>query len=129
MRIAIPAWNGRISPVFDVARSIRVIDITDGGVTHTKNHALKNESRAAKLVELGIDLLICAAISTPLEATMWVSGIEVISDICGTVEEIVEAFSSGDRELTRFRSPGITSSHRSLTEISSHHRSKPRAPR
>jgi predicted Fe-Mo cluster-binding NifX family protein len=129
MRIAIPVWNDRISPVFDVSRSVRVIDISDGAVSHEATHALENESRASKLVKLGVDILICAAISTPLEATLWVSGIEVIPDTCGTVREIVDAFASGDEELTRFRSPGNSRSHRSPSKESPNLRSKPRVSR
>jgi len=129
MRIAIPIWNDRVSPVFDVSRSIRVVDISDGAVSGEATHTLENEARASKLVKLGVDLLICAAISTPLEATLWVSGIEVIPDTCGTVDEIVEALVSGDVKLARFRSPGNTRSHRSLLKISLHHPSKHRISR
>ena len=129
MRIAIPVWSDRVSPVFDVARSVRVVDIIDGAVSRETIHTLENEARAAKLVKLGVDILICAAVSTPLEATLWVSGIEVISDTCGTVEEIVEAFASGDTKLARFRSPGNRRGRRSLSETSSHHRSNLRVSR
>jgi predicted Fe-Mo cluster-binding NifX family protein len=129
MRIAIPIWNDRVSPVFDVARSVRVVDINDGVATCETHHKLENEARASKLVKLGVDLLICAAISTPLEAALWVSGIEVIPDTCGTVDEIVEALVSGDVELARFRSPGNTRSHRSVSKISSHHPSRHRISR
>lgn len=122
MRIAIPVWNNRVSPVFDVARSIRVVDIADGAVAHVSNHDLKDDHRVATLAKLGVDLLICAAISIPLESTVWVSGAEVISDTCGNVEEIIEAFSSGDRTLKRFRSPGNTRCRRSPPEVSQQQR-------
>ena len=129
MRIAIPVWNDRVSPVFDVSRSILVVDIADGAVLRETVHTLENEARASKLNKLGVDTLICAAVSTPLEAVLWVAGIEVICDTCGTVNEIVEAFASGDTELSRFRSPGNNRNHQSLSEISSHHRSKSQASR
>ena len=120
MRIAIPTWNERVSPVFDVARAVRIVDITDGAVRRETNHPLEGEVCASELFELGVDLVICAAISAPLETKMKVSGIEVMPDTCGTVAEIVEAFASGDKELTRFRSPGNTRHHRSPREMSSH---------
>jgi predicted Fe-Mo cluster-binding NifX family protein len=109
MRIAIPVWEDRVSPVFDVARSIRIIDIHDGCVTSQSNRHLKNTERAKILADLGVDLLICAAISTSLESTIWLSGVEVISDTCGTPDEIVEAYLAGAGALARLRSPGITS--------------------
>ena len=122
MRIAIPVWNDRVSPVFDVARSIRVADIADGAVAHLSNHELENDNRAAMLAKIGVDLLICGAISIPLESTLCVAGVEVIPDTCGGAEEIIQAFALGDRTLTRFRSPGNSRRHRSLPETTSHHR-------
>lgn len=106
MRIAIPVWNDRVSPVFDVAKAIRVVDLSDGAAVSSTDHTIENERRAEAVVKLGIDVLICAAISIPLEATLWISGVEVIPDTCGVVEEIIEAFSQGDRTLQRFCSPG-----------------------
>jgi predicted Fe-Mo cluster-binding NifX family protein len=106
--------------VFDVSRSIRVVDIADGKITLEADHTLEHESRASKLVALGVDLLICAAISTPLEAALWVSGIEVVSDTCGTVREIVDALASGDTELRRFRSPGYVRAGRNAENGHSH---------
>jgi predicted Fe-Mo cluster-binding NifX family protein len=122
MRVAIPEWNGRVSPVFDVARSIRVFDVHDGTVTDVSIRRFTGDSRAAALVKLGVDFLICAAISTALESALWVSGIEVIPDTCGTVEEIVAAFVAGDTELKKFRSPGIPCGRRPSSMIQSHHR-------
>jgi predicted Fe-Mo cluster-binding NifX family protein len=129
MRIAIPIWNGRVSPVFDVSRLIRVVDIHDGTVTRASNRRLKAESRSLALLKLGVDLLICAAISTALESTLWRSGIEVLPDICGSADEIVDAFASGDKELSRFRSPGNTRRQRPPSRTPSHHRSKVRSVR
>jgi predicted Fe-Mo cluster-binding NifX family protein len=125
MRIAIPVWNDRVSPVFDVARSIRVVDVADGAVVDVHNRELETNRRVQTLVKLGVDILICAAISTPLESTVWVSGVEVIPDTCGSVEEIIEAISSGDRVLTRFRSPGNTRRHRTSRETPSRDCSAP----
>jgi len=120
MRIAIPTWNERVSPVLDVARALRIVDITEGAVRRQTNHPLEGEVCASILFKLGVDLVICAAISTPLETTLKVSGIVVIPDTCGTVAEIVTAFASGDEELTRFRSPGNTRHHRFSREMPSH---------
>ena len=106
MRIAIPVWKDRVSPVFDVARSIRIIDIRDGCVSAQSNQHLEDHERAQVLAEIGVDLLICAGISTQLESTLWLSGVEVISDTCGTPDEIVEAYLAGAGALAELRSPG-----------------------
>jgi predicted Fe-Mo cluster-binding NifX family protein len=122
MRIAIPVWNGRVSPVFDVARSIRVFDIRDGAVIDVSDRRLKIVGRAEALVKLGVDVLICSAISTPLESTLWVSGIEVIPETCGIAEDIIAAFVAGDTALARFRSPGNTRNQRPSPVNPAHHR-------
>jgi predicted Fe-Mo cluster-binding NifX family protein len=106
MRIAIPVWSGRVSPVFDVARSVRVVDLNDGVKTQASDLGLDDDQRAETLAKLGVDLLICSAISTSLESTLWMAGVEVIPDICGTVDEIITAYSKGETALAKFRSPG-----------------------
>jgi predicted Fe-Mo cluster-binding NifX family protein len=108
MRIAIPVWEGQVSPVFDVAKTIRVTDIdcTKAAVTGSEKHPLKPTHPVATLVGLGVEALVCSAISAPLETALAASGIEVISDICGSPDEIIGALITGDLELRRFRSPG-----------------------
>ncbi|MEE4270649.1 MAG: NifB/NifX family molybdenum-iron cluster-binding protein [Thermoanaerobaculales bacterium] len=108
MRIAIPVWNGRVSPVFDVARTICVADI-DGELGEPNPraiHALNPVRPVSTLTDLGIDLLACSAISAPLASAMSAAGIEVISDICGSPDEIIEALAAGGDGLEGLRSPG-----------------------
>jgi predicted Fe-Mo cluster-binding NifX family protein len=106
MRVAVPTWNGRVSPVFDVARHVLVVDIERGAVTRTSEQELGDGGRVEPLSALGVDVLICSAISWPLEAMLWVARIEVVSDICGPTDEIIDAYRSGGRTLAKFRSPG-----------------------
>ncbi len=117
MRIAIPVWNGRVSPVFDVAKTIRVIDLDlrSGESVTDGTHVLNPTRPASTLSELGINVLVCSAISSPLEVTLNVLGVEVVSDICGSPEEIISALAAGDVELDRFRSPGSRRKPRRLT--------------
>jgi len=113
MKIAIPVWNGRVSPVFDVARTIRVVDVDvdRGAVVADSTHALEPGRPVSALAALGVDVLVCSAVSPTIEAAVWVSGVEVISDICGPPDEIVEALAAGDADLCRFRSPGSRRQH------------------
>jgi predicted Fe-Mo cluster-binding NifX family protein len=121
MRIAIPVWNGRVTPVFDVARSIRVFDTCDGAVSDVSDHRLKTNARAESLIKIGVDLLICSAISAPLESTLCMSGIEVIPETCGVAEDIIGAFVAGDTKLVRFRSPGKTRNEPPSRVAGAHH--------
>jgi predicted Fe-Mo cluster-binding NifX family protein len=108
VKIAIPVWNGRVSPVFDVAKAIRVVDVDVGRgcVSDGSIHPVELGRPVSTLTALSVDVLVCSAVSPPIEAAVWVSGIEVISDICGSPDDILKALASGDTELSRFRSPG-----------------------
>jgi len=108
MRVAIPTWNDRVSPVFDEARRVRVVDVDTSRACKTSDIVctLKIGRSAVSLSELGVNLLVCSAISTPLEAVLRSSGVDVVPDVCGNVEEILMAVISGDTSLADFRTPG-----------------------
>lgn len=106
MRIAIPVWNDHVSPIFDVARQIRIFDVEEGSVRQTTVADMPAGHHAGALRGHGVDLLICAAISSQLESLIWVSGIDVVSDVCGPADAIARAFAAGDTVLSRYRSPG-----------------------
>ena len=66
MRLAIPTWNGRISPVFDVAKRLLLVDLDKGGEVGREETVLEAtdvSSRASRIAELSVDTLICGAIS------------------------------------------------------------------
>ncbi len=131
MRIAIPVWNGRVSPVFDVAKKIRVVDIDaeNGSLVATATRTLEAGGTSAELTELGVNLLICSAISVPVESKLWVSGVEVISGICGPADDIVTEFIAGDTTLARFNAPGNARGHRPASELSTLRRSNSKTSR
>jgi predicted Fe-Mo cluster-binding NifX family protein len=109
MRVAIPIWNGRVSPVFDVSRRLRVFDIAANSAAIEAMRTVEAERPTAIVTGLGVDLLICSAISLAEESALRKSHVEVISGICGPVEEIAAALAAGDVALTRFRAPGCGS--------------------
>jgi predicted Fe-Mo cluster-binding NifX family protein len=111
MRTAIPIFNDRISPVFDSASRLVLVDIEDGREIHRTERALEEDElgcRARRVAELGVDLLICGAISRPLEAMLLSAGVEVIPQICGPVEEVLTAFRMGKLSEETYVMPGAT---------------------
>ncbi len=111
MRVAIPQWQGRVSPVFDVAGSLLLIDLGHGLEIDRKGVALVEDTpleRAQSMAGLGIDTLICGAISRPLELALLYSGIEVISQICGDVEQVLKAYIKGRMRQQIFFMPGCS---------------------
>jgi len=111
MRVAIATWTGRVSPVFDAAEHLLVVDVEDGGEVGRQEVALGDAPvpvRTRRLVELGVNVLICGAISWPLEARVVAAGVQVIPQICGPTEEVLRAFVTGPWTQQAFRMPGCT---------------------
>jgi predicted Fe-Mo cluster-binding NifX family protein len=109
MKIALPVWCDRISPVFDVAGQLLLADVADGQVIARDAHALTEaatDARIRRLVELGVNTLVCAGISQPLEAGLTDRGIRVVAWVCGNVEEVLAAFIAGRLHEERFAMPG-----------------------
>jgi len=109
MKVAIPEWQGRVSPVFDVARHLQVFEIEAGSARPIQALACEAEtvsSRVARLVEAGATLPICGAISRPLEMAVTAAGIQVIAQTCGNVQDVADAYAKGQLTLETFCMPG-----------------------
>ncbi|NQU20524.1 MAG: NifB/NifX family molybdenum-iron cluster-binding protein [Candidatus Nealsonbacteria bacterium] len=109
MRTVIPIADGRISPVFDVARRLLLVDSENEREVRRTEEVLEEPelaARARRVAELGADVLICGAISRPLEAMLLSAGVEVIPQTCGPVEDVIRAFVSGQLTEQAFVIPG-----------------------
>lgn len=109
MRVAIPTWGGRVSPVFDVARRLLLVDVNGDAEVSREEVAIEASqpaTRAIRTTELGVNTLICGAISTPLESLLVSAHVCVIPDACGSVEDVLRAFLAGSLEEDAFLMPG-----------------------
>lgn len=109
MKLAISTLADRISPVFDVARQLLVVEVDHGKEVGSRNVPLEESKPAARaryVAALGVKVLICGAVSRPLERLLQVEGIEVFSQRCGPVGEVLGAFLSGQLTEEAFRMPG-----------------------
>jgi predicted Fe-Mo cluster-binding NifX family protein len=55
--------------------------------------------RVNRLGELGVQVLLCGAISRPLERMIRASGVKVIPCLRGSIEEIIGAYLNGDIDV------------------------------
>ena len=109
MKTAFSFWQGRIAPVFDVARNIRILETQGGRIVGQTEATLPGEPTAQKtirLVETGIKTLICGAISRPLQAAVSAAGVLVIPFISGNLDEIIAAWRKGRIHDDSFAMPG-----------------------
>jgi len=109
MKAAIPTWNGRVSPVFDVTRNLLVVDV-ENNTEVSRSEAVLEEmpfvGRTKQLADQDVDVLICGAISQSMEQTLVSMGVTVIPNTCGLVEEVLRAFLSGQLTEHGFLMPG-----------------------
>jgi len=109
MKIAIPHWQGRVSPVFDVSDGLLLIDVKDGGEVRREGMVLVHSdpfARAKEVADLGTKALLCGAVSHVLERALVGAGVEVFGFICGDLEAVLEAFLRGQLDDDRFLMPG-----------------------
>ncbi len=108
MKAAFPVWNGRIAPVFDVARRLRVAEKGPDGVLREREEDLPGaaDGKAERLRELAVDVLVCGAISRPLQFAVESRGVRVIPFVAGDQGEIVRAWSEGRLARPLFAMPG-----------------------
>ena len=109
MKVALATWNGRISPVFDVARQVLMLDIEDGRVTGRHEETLPGtepQAQAGRLAALAPQTLICGAISQPMAAMLAATSIRVIPFTAGAVEEVLAAWLDGSLPNPALSMPG-----------------------
>lgn len=109
MFVAIPTLEDRVSPVFDVAQAVVIAEIEDNREQRRQTVPLYSRDltrRAAELAQHGVNVLICGAISLPLEAVLDAAGVRVIPQTCGGVNEVLRAFVAGRLDDGAFLIPG-----------------------
>jgi predicted Fe-Mo cluster-binding NifX family protein len=109
MKVAIPLWQGRVSPVFDEASRILIVDISNGREKGRQEEFLHSHNpfeRAHALPKLGVDLLICGMISQTQQTALDSAGIQTIPHICGCMEDVIAAFLDGRIDKGAMLMPG-----------------------
>jgi len=109
MKLAIPIWEDKVSPVMDTASRLLVIEVENMEEASRFETYIEDQDvfrRCFRMQNLGVDILICGAISRPFCRGMMATGIRVISGIAGNPEEVLNAYLKGALSHTRFSMPG-----------------------
>jgi len=96
--MAIPIWQGRVSPVLDVAARLLLVRYVRGRETERHEVLLARhtlDGLCGRLRGLGVDRVICAALSDSLEHGLRQEGIAVTAGVCGEVEVVLQACRAG----------------------------------
>ncbi len=109
MKTAFAYWDDRIAPVFDTARQVHVVEAASGRIIRESQETLPEDQSVQKtlrLVELGINTLVCGAISRPMSGMVTAYGIQVVPFVAGDLQLVVQAWLSGTFEHDTFAMPG-----------------------
>ncbi len=108
-KAAFASWNDRIAPVFDTARQIRVFNIECGRIVSETREMLPEDfpvQKALRLAELGVNTLVCGAITGTMQSVVNSYGIQVIPFIAGNLNEVLHAWIGGALSQDAFAMPG-----------------------
>ncbi|NLC71371.1 MAG: hypothetical protein GX751_08455 [Desulfuromonadaceae bacterium] len=109
MKAAFTVWNDRIAPVFDVAGRLYLLEMEAGAVVAERQIGLPRAlpmEKALSLQRLGIEELVCGAISRSMEIAITTRGIHVIPFVAGDFRRVVQAWLDGTLQSDRFAMPG-----------------------
>jgi predicted Fe-Mo cluster-binding NifX family protein len=110
MKVAVTVWEDTVSTVCDFSSRLLVFDVMGNEV---KNRSLISfqtgimPERMNQFEALGIEVLLCGAISRPLERMIRASGVKVIPCLRGSIEEVLRAYLEGGLSDARFTLPGF----------------------
>jgi predicted Fe-Mo cluster-binding NifX family protein len=109
MLVAVPNGHGRVSPVFDEAARLRLLKLEPGTECAHREVVLferTSEGILRNLKDLGVEILICGAISQELRQLLEGQGIRVVAEIAGDIELVLAAFQLGQLNSPQFIMPG-----------------------
>jgi predicted Fe-Mo cluster-binding NifX family protein len=98
MRVSIATWHGYVCTRFDRADTLIVIDV-QGNQEQNREvldvSAWPAHGRATRVAQLGVDQLICGALSSFDEAGFDESPVRLIPRVVGPVDAVIQAILSG----------------------------------
>ncbi len=109
MRVGIPIWGSKVSPVLDASEQLLVVELTgtERSDVETVSFGGWGMMRRARLIgDLGLDVLICGAISGRLAGLLAWKDVRVIPWVSGEVDDVLRAFVEGRLSGKRFAMPG-----------------------
>ncbi|MCL5097539.1 MAG: hypothetical protein M1608_08435 [Candidatus Omnitrophica bacterium] len=104
-----PVWEGRVSPVLDVAGRFLVVCIENGQETGRREVLVSGappDVFVKGLKEQGIEMVVCGSLSYGFELFLQASGIRVISHVCGEANQVLSALIEGRLDSPEFAMPG-----------------------
>ena len=107
--LGIPVWDDQVSTTFDFARKLLIVAAEGEREVSRKEAVLGDEPvdrKARKLRDLGVQVVLCGAVSQPLAQAVFQVGIRIVPYISGQVDDVLGAYLCGRLSEPRFMQPG-----------------------
>ena len=114
MRVAIPRMGEAVAPCFEYCATMAIFTISDRAVSDQIDFPLRSREpfdRVRLLRDQDVDAIICGGVQDHYEDALRASGIEVISWVSGSVDDLLQLFVRGQLVPgDRQRIPAVTDS-------------------
>ncbi len=108
-KIAVTVWGDRVSPVFDSARTLLIVEIDGKTIVNTVSCSF-DPDRLLELVRLlmaqKVLVIICGAVSEGPASMLEAAGFELLPFITGDVHHILDHYLKGGTAWSEFKMPG-----------------------
>ena len=98
-----------MAPVFDTAERVLVVESDDGRLVSQAHETLPADDpyrKIERLAELGVETLVCGAVTREMQERLTARGIRFIPFVAGELETIVHAWRDGRLDEPVFAMPG-----------------------
>src|SRR5210317_407643 len=99
MKVAVPTFGDRVSPRFDCAVSLLVATLENGEILERRILDASQwapRERINRLVELGVDVVICGGIDCWSAESLRSVGVSLVGSVAGTIDESLTALLRGE---------------------------------
>lgn len=107
-KVGVTVWGRRVSPVFDAARTLLIVELSGGNPVKSWQFQLP-PGRTGEVIRLlrecGVSTLICGAISAEPARILEEGGIDLIPFITGKTEQVL-AWYGGGGSIAGYQMPG-----------------------
>ena len=109
MNVAVALYETRVSPRFDCAAEFLIARTQDGRLLDRTTLSARHwtgAQRVTRLVELGVDTLICGAIDMPSQRQLSLNNIELYPWITGQAQDALQCLLNGKLCSGAMTAPG-----------------------
>ena len=114
MNIAVTIWGNRVSPVFDSAKNLMIVQVGDRQISERDYDQVDFSTMDQCLSVLKkhqVDVLICGAITDVQSETVRAASVRLFPFISGQAEAVLESFMQDQAQITQYLMPGARLEH------------------